>query len=103
MLRFFCYIPMMSDFSKLFRAVSDVFLSVMLLGSCKSDEQRQLEAEAERLRQDSLLLVYDPAEADPRLHAYMTRLHELSGFNCTVLIPMPVRILDHNTIELAHF
>lgn len=95
--------PMMSDFSKLFRAVSYVFLSVMLLGSCKSDEQRQLEAEAERLRQDSLLLVYDPAEADPRLHAYMTRLHERSGFNGNVLIAKQGRILYQNTFGWANY
>src|SRR5690606_6796781 len=103
MLRFFCYMPMMSDFSKLFRAVSYVFLSVMLLGSCKSDEQRQLEAEAERLRQDSLLLVYDPAEADPRLHAYMTRLNERSGFNGNVLIAKQGRILYQNTFGWANY
>lgn len=93
----------MSNLFKLLRAVSYVFLSVMLLGSCKSDEQRRLEAEAERQRQDSLLLVYDPAEADPRLHAYMTRLHTRSGFNGNVLIAKQGKILYQNTFGWANY
>lgn len=93
----------MSNLFKLLRAVSYVFLSVMLLGSCKSDEQRRLEVEAERQRQDSLLLVYDPAEADPRLHAYMTRLHTRSGFNGNVLIAKQGKILYQNTFGWANY
>lgn len=93
---------MMSNLFKLFRVFSFFAVSVILLGSCKSDEQRRLEAEAERQRQDSLLLVFDKTDADPRLHAYMTRLHERSGFNGNVLIAKQGKILYQNTFGWAN-
>ena len=49
------------------------------------------------------MLVYDAADADQRLDAFMQRLHNRSGFNGNVLIAKKGKILYQNTFGWANY
>lgn len=87
----------------MFRIFWGFSLFVILFGACQSAEKKQLNAEAERHRLDSLMLVYDPAAAHPELDAFMKRLHQRSGFNGNVLIAKKGEILYQNTFGWANY
>lgn len=78
---------------------------LMGLWSCSSDEggrsRKKDLAEEQRIR-DSIALAYDEAEAHPEIHAYMTRLHERSGFNGNVLIAKGGKIIYQNQMGWAN-
>lgn len=52
--------------------------------------------------QDSLWLIYDEADGDPRLDSFMRRLHHRSGFNGNVLIAKGEHILYQNSFGWAN-
>lgn len=72
--------------------------------SCGSNEggrKKKDEGRKQHIR-DSLALVYDEETADPEIHAYMTRLHERSGFNGNVLIAKEGKIIYQNSFGWAN-
>lgn len=71
--------------------------------SCSSAEKKRVRAEQRQHELDSLTLVYDTAQADTRLDAYMQRLHSRSGFNGNVLIAKGGKILYQNTFGWADY
>lgn len=71
--------------------------------SCTSAEKKRARAEKQQHDRDSLALVYDPAEADDRLDAFMQRLHSRSGFNGNVLIAKKGKILYQNAFGWADY
>ena len=78
-------------------------LTVLIGASCSSTEKKRAKAERKQHEKDSLMLVYDAAEADPRLDAFMQRLHSRSGFNGNVLIAKKGKILYQNTFGWANY
>ncbi|SEM82854.1 CubicO group peptidase, beta-lactamase class C family [bacterium A37T11] len=57
----------------------------------------------ERQRTDSLRLIYDPANADKRIDAFMQRLHSHSGFNGNVLVAKKGKIIYENCFGWADY
>lgn len=86
----------------MFRTVVVLFALSVLLAGCQSSEKRQMKAEAERHRLDSLMLVYDATNPHPELDLFMKRLHQRSGFNGNVLIAKQGEILYQNTFGWAN-
>jgi len=81
-----------------------VLVAVAFLGAaCTSSEKRKIKAERKQHEKDSLALAYDPADADPRLDAFMQRLHSRSGFNGNVLIAKNGKIRYQNTFGWADY
>lgn len=85
-----------------FNAVLLLFLAI-LSASCSSSETKKQRAELKQREKDSLLLRYDPADADARLDAFMQRLHRRSGFNGNVLIAKNGRILYQHCFGWADY
>ena len=75
----------------------------VVLASCSSAEKKRARAEKQQHELDSLALVYDTAQADTRLDAYMQRLHSRSGFNGNVLIAKGGKILYQNAFGWADY
>lgn len=81
-----------------------LFLFFAALGaSCSSSEKKKRRAEQRQHEKDSLALVYDSANADPRLDAFMQRLHQRSGFNGNVLIAKKGKIIYQNAFGWANY
>ena len=81
-----------------------LFTLISILGaSCTSSEKKRRKAEQRQRERDSLALVYDHAKADPRLDAFMQRLHQRSGFNGNVLIAKKGKILYQNAFGWADY
>src|SRR5690606_17007792 len=88
----------------LFRTLSFLVLIAALIGaSCTSSEKRKAKTELKQRKKDSLMLVYDPEKADPRLDDFMQRLHRRSGFNGNVLIAKNGKILYQNAFGWADY
>mgnify|MGYP001356942442 CR=1 FL=1 len=88
----------------LFRTLSFLVLIAALIGaSCTSSEKRKAKTELKQRQKDSLMLVYDPEKADPRLDDFMQRLHRRSGFNGNVLIAKNGKILYQNAFGWADY
>lgn len=87
-----------------FLKITIFLLSIALFGaSCSSSEKKKAKAELRQHQKDSLLLVYDTAEADPDIDAFMQKLHRRSGFNGNVLIAKKGKILYQNTFGWADY
>lgn len=72
--------------------------------SCNSTEGGRKKRDTLRKQQvrDSVALVYHEAEAHAEIHAYMTRLHERSGFNGNVLVAKEGKIIYQNSLGWAN-
>jgi len=78
-----------------------IFLILFGLIACSSVESKRVkEAEKQKLT-DSVRLVYDPENADPRIDEFMKRLHSRSGFNGNVLIATKGKIIYRNSFGWA--
>ncbi|MGK6350320.1 serine hydrolase domain-containing protein [Parapedobacter sp. DT-150] len=81
-----------------------IFILIIILGaSCASPEKKHVKAERKQHEKDSLRLVYDTTKADPRLDAFMQKLHSRSGFNGNVLIAKKGKILYQNAFGWADY
>ena len=57
-----------------------------LIVACSSPEAKQKEVKIDQAKKDSIALLYDPADADPRIDEFMQRLHKRAAFNGNVLV-----------------
>jgi len=76
------------------------------LVSCSSPEAKQKKIEEKQQKQqekDSIALVYNPADADQEIDAFMQNLHRKSAFNGNVLIAKKGKIIYQNTIGWADY
>ncbi|NGM66091.1 serine hydrolase [Sphingobacterium sp. SGR-19] len=76
------------------------------LVSCSSPAAKQSKIEQKQRKQqeeDSIALVYNPADGDKELDAFMQNLHRKSGFNGNVLIAKKGKIIYQNTFGWADY
>ncbi|HLT88777.1 MAG TPA: serine hydrolase [Sphingobacterium sp.] len=76
------------------------------LVSCSSPEAKQKKIEEKQQKQqekDSIALVYNPADADQEIDAFMQNLHRKSAFNGNVLIAKKGKIIYQNTFGWADY
>jgi len=74
--------------------------------SCSSPAAKQKKVEEKQQKQqekDSIALVYNPADADPEIDAFMQNLHRKSAFNGNVLIAKKGKIIYQNTFGWADY
>jgi len=80
-----------------------IFIIPVCLVACSSAESKRIKAEEEQKITDSIRLIYNPQEADPRIHDFMTRLHNRSAFNGNVLIAKKGKIIYKNSFGWADY
>ena len=81
-----------------------LFLIVTAIASaCTSAAKKKARAEKKQHEKDSLALIYDSTKADPRIDAFMQRLHSRSGFNGNVLIAKEGKIIYQNAFGWADY
>lgn len=79
-----------------------VFISGFFF-SCDSTAKKKVELEESHFHQDSLALLYNPQERDPKVHEFMQRLHKRSGFNGNVLVSKKGKIIYQNSFGWANY
>ncbi len=88
------------------------FLKILIISlfvglmSCSSPAAKQKKVEEKQQKQqekDSITLVYNPADADPEIDAFMQNLHRKSAFNGNVLIAKKGKIIYQNTFGWADY
>lgn len=88
------------------------FLKILIISlfvglmSCSSPAAKQKKVEEKQQKQqekDSIALVYNPADADPEIDAFMQNLHRKSAFNGNVLIAKKGKIIYQNTFGWADY
>src|SRR5690606_5796135 len=80
-----------------------IFLVPFGLIACSSAESKRIkEAEKQKVT-DSVRLVYNIENADPRIDEFMQRLHSHSGFNGNVLIAKKGKIIYRNSFGWADY
>lgn len=93
-------------------SVSIHFLKIVIISlfvglvSCSSPEAKQKKIEEKQQKQqekDSIALVYNPADADQEIDAFMQNLHRKSAFNGNVLIAKKGKIIYQNTFGWADY
>ncbi len=92
--------------------MSTHFLKILIISliaglvSCSSPAAKQKKIEQKQQKQqekDSIALVYNPADADPEIDAFMQNLHRKSAFNGNVLIAKKGKIIYQNTFGWADY
>lgn len=83
--------------------VALLFAATTVGAGCSSKEKKQKEAIIEQAKIDSVRLLYNPAQADPEIDAFMQKLHAKSGFNGNVLIAKEGKILYQNSFGWANY
>jgi len=73
------------------------------LVACSSAESKRIKKAEEQKLTDSVRLVYDVKNADPRIDEFMQRLHSRSGFNGNVLIAKKGKIIYRNSFGWADY
>lgn len=78
---------------------------LVLMGACTSvsEEKKQIKIEKKQAEKDSIALIYDEADADMEIDAFMQRLHQRSGFNGNVLVAKKGKIIYQNTFGWADY
>jgi CubicO group peptidase (beta-lactamase class C family) len=79
------------------------FVSTIFIISCKSEAKKQEEVRQKQSELDSIALIYDPKNFDPRVDEYMQKLHKRSGFNGNVLIAKKGKIIYQNSFGWADY
>jgi len=79
-----------------------LFISIFLF-SCKSEAKKQEEILQLQANLDSIALLYDPSQVDPRIDEFMHKLHNRSAFNGNVLIAKKGKILYQNSFGWANY
>lgn len=81
-----------------------IFISIFLLAACStSSKEKKVQRTPEDDKSDSLLLVYNPKDADERIDAFMKNLHRTRGFNGNVLVAKKGKIVYQNAIGWADY
>ncbi|TAF78250.1 MAG: class A beta-lactamase-related serine hydrolase [Sphingobacteriales bacterium] len=76
----------------------------LFLSACNSNKQQQKNTIAKVNPQyDSLLLLYNPAQADKKLEAYFNQIHKKRNFNGNVLIAKNGKIIYENAFGWADY
>lgn len=78
-------------------------VTLLSFNSCTSAKEKQQEIEKKQANLDSIALVYNSANADPRIDAFMQKLHKNAGFNGNVLIARNDTILYQNSFGWADY
>ena len=84
-------------------SVSRILLAIVLFSSCSSAEKKSHTRTVEDDKSDSLLLVYNPQKANPKIDAFIKELHKKRGFNGNVLVAKKGKILYQNAIGWADY
>ena len=79
------------------------FIIPLCLIACSSEESMRVKAEEEKKITDSTRLIYNPEDADPRIHEFMNKLHSRSAFNGNVLIAKKGKIIYKNSFGWADY
>ncbi len=77
-------------------------LCIIAFASCSSKQKKERRVQDYR-KADSLALLYNPAEADPDIDAFMKNLHRTRNFNGNVLVAKKGKILYQNTFGWADY
>lgn len=83
-----------------------LFCSLLVLifcVSCNSEVQTQKELKEKQEHLDSIALIYDDKNVDPRIDQFMNDLHRKSGFNGNVLIAKKGKIIYQNSFGWADY
>lgn len=85
--------------------LNSVFVSVLagLVLGCSSPEAKQKEIIQKQEEKDSIALVYNAANADKEIDAFMQKLHKKSAFNGAVLVAKGGKILYQNSFGWADY
>jgi CubicO group peptidase (beta-lactamase class C family) len=91
-------------------ALSLTILSLSMLSSCSSSEEKAKKAAADKKvripeddKADSLLLVYNPAKSDKWIADFMQTLHKKYGFNGNMLVAKGGKIIFEKAIGWADY
>jgi CubicO group peptidase (beta-lactamase class C family) len=85
-----------------FKSVFPAVLSVVILvTACSSKDNTKKVRTAADDKADSLMLVYNPKDADKKVDAFMQNLHKKSGFNGNVLVFKKGKIIYENSFGWA--
>ncbi len=84
----------------LVRLIAFFVLSTFII-SCKSEAKKKEEVIQKQSEFDSIALIYDPQNVDPRVDEFMQKLHKRSGFNGNVLIAKKGKIIYQNSFGWA--
>lgn len=98
-----CYIRELRKGELLVRKLFYYFIASILLASCNTEAKVKEEQKQEQVKQDSIALVYNEAEANPAIDAFMKKLHSRSAFNGNVLIAKKGKILYQNSFGWANY
>lgn len=83
-----------------------LFCNLLLLifcVSCSNEAQTQEELKVKQEQLDSVALIYDIKNIDPRIDQFMNDLHRKSGFNGNVLIAKKGNIIYQNSFGWADY
>ncbi len=87
-----------------FRKLSSILLIASVLQSCSSSTPKDKSvATVDKLKKDSVSLLYNPAKADQRIDAFMKQLHRKYAFNGNVLVAKKGKIIYQNAIGWADY
>ena len=89
----------------MYEIISKIGFTLIIAGllGCSSPEAKQLKQEQKQSEKDSIALLYNPEDADPRIDEFMKRLHTRSGFNGNVLVAKKGKILYQNSFGWANY
>src|SRR5690606_3109754 len=85
------------------RSALFLFLIPVFLYSCTSSAEKKYTKILTDAELDSIALIYDPQDADPRYEEFIMRLHNRSGFNGNVLVAKNGKILYQKAIGWADY
>ncbi|MGJ1203720.1 serine hydrolase domain-containing protein [Sphingobacterium lactis] len=75
----------------------------MTMMSCSSPEAKEKQVKVDQGKKDSIALLYDPANADKQIEAFMQNLHKKSAFNGNVLVAKKGKILYEGSFGWADY
>lgn len=78
-------------------------LGLIFVNACSNAEEKQQKVEKKQAELDSIALLYQPADADPDIDAFMQKLHRRSGFNGNVLVAKGGKIIYQNSLGWADY
>jgi CubicO group peptidase (beta-lactamase class C family) len=87
----------------MFRYLFPVFCFSIFIAACSSAESKKIEAVKKQQITDSIRLLYDAANANKEIDAFMQNLHKRSGFNGNVLIAKKGEIIYKNSFGWADY
>ncbi|MEO5910113.1 MAG: serine hydrolase domain-containing protein [Pelobium sp.] len=80
-----------------------LFASISLFSCSSSPSKQKIVEKQPDLKRDSLLLVYNPANANKKLDEYFKDIHKKRNFNGNVLVAKDGKIIYENTFGWADY